>query len=187
MAEINKINVGGTNYDVRDTSKLEKTTYEVSKELACGSNGLVCLGKFGCYDSNVTIELNCTTSTSYHATILIYTQNIYANNSGGTIGCHVYDDANNAITPLITVFRPNTGSTDRNVEVYANLPGWSKNLVHVQAVALSDGGMTDVLTSVSSIPSAITGKTKVTPVNVLGTQVTYNFDSSTGTLSITTK
>lgn len=162
--------------------RLEKTTYEKSAELACGSNGKVCLGKFGVYDSNVTIELNCTTSTSYHATIVLYTQNIYANQSGGTIGCHVYEDANNAITPLLTIFRPNTGSTDRFVEVYADLPGWSKNLVHVQGVALSDGGMQDVLTTVDTIPTAITGKTLVTPVNILtdnfaskshGTHVTY--------------
>lgn len=159
---------------------LEGTTYEKSAELACGSNGLVCLGKFGAYDSNITIELNCTTSTSYHATIVIYTQNIYANQAGGTIGCHVYEDANNAITPLLKIFRPNVGSTDRKVEVYAALPGWSKNLVHVQGVALADGGMTDVLTSVTSIPTAITGKTLVTPVNVL----TNNFAPATHTHSV---
>ena len=53
--------------------------------------------------------------------------------------------------------------------MYANLAGWSKNLIHVQAVSLSDGGMTDVLTSVSTIPTSITGKTKVEPVNVLTT------------------
>lgn len=159
---------------------LEKTTYEKSAELACSSNGKVCLGKFGAYDTNITIELNCTTSTSYHATIVIYTQNIYANNSGGTIGCHVYDDANNAITPLITVFRPNTGSTDRKVEVYADLPGWSKNLVHVQGVAIADGGMTDVLTSVSSIPTAITGKTKVTPENILTKNLKYTLPAASG-------
>ena len=174
---------GNASINVTVGGRLEKTTYEKSAELACGSNGLVCLGKFGAYDTNITIELNCTTSTSYHATIVIYTQNIYANQAGGTIGCHVYEDANNAITPLLKIFRPNVGSTDRKVEVYAALPGWSKNLVHVQGVALSDGGMTDVLTSVTSIPTAITGKTLVTPVNVL----TNNFVSkSSFSLSGTT-
>ena len=147
---------------------LQKTTYEKSAELACGSNGKVCLGKFGAYDTNITIELNSTTSTTYHATIVIHSQNVVSNGTGGTVGCYVYGDADNHITPLISVFRP-YGSASRQIEVYANLAGWSKNLVHVQAVALSDGGMTDVLTSVSEIPTAISGKTKVTPVNVLTT------------------
>lgn len=145
---------------------LEKTTYEKSAELACGSNGKVCLGKFGAYDTNITIELNSTTSKTYHATIVIHSQNVVANGTGGTVGCYIYDDADNNITPLITVFRP-YGSASRQIEVYANLPGWSKNLVHVQAVALSTGGMTDVLTSVDTIPTAIDGKIEITPVNVL--------------------
>lgn len=152
--------------------KVEKTTYEKSAELACGSNGKVCLGKFGAYDTNITIEINSTTSTTYHATIVIHSQNVVANGTGGTVGCYVYGDADNHITPLISVFRP-YGSASRQIEVYANLAGWSKNLVHVQAVALSTGGMTDVLTSVTEIPSSIDGKTKVTPINVL----TTNFDA----------
>lgn len=148
--------------------KISKTTYEASAELACGSNGMVCLGKFGAYDTNITIELNSTTSTTYHATIVIHSQNVVANGTGGTVGCYVYGDADNHITPLLTVFRP-YGSASRQIEVYANLPGWSKNLVHIQGVAISTGGMTDVLTSVSAIPTSISGKTKVTPVNVLTT------------------
>lgn len=155
-------------------AKLDKTTYEESKELALGSNGKVCLGKFGAYDTNITIEINSTTSTTYHATIVIHSQNVVANGTGGTVGCYVYDDADNHITPLISVFRP-YGSASRQIEVYADLPGWSKNLVHVQGVAISTGGMTDVLTSVSAIPTAIDGKIKVTPINVL----TTNFASKT--------
>lgn len=175
-------------------SYLEKTTYEKSAELACGSNGLVCLGKFGAYDTNITIELNSTTSATYHATIVIWSQNVVANGTGGGVGCYVYDDADNHITPLLSVFRP-YGSASRQIEVYANLPGWSKNLVHIQGVALSDGGMTDVLTSVSSIPTSIDGKIKVTPINVLTTNFAasshthaeipaLSYNSSTKTLTI---
>lgn len=175
-------------------SYLEKTTYEKSAELACGSNGLVCLGKFGAYDTNITIELNSTTSKTYHATIVIWSQNVVANGTAGGVGCYVYDDADNQITPLLSVFRP-YGSASRQIEVYANLPGWSKNLVHIQGVALSDGGMTDVLTSVSSIPTSIDGKIKVTPVNVLTTNFaasshthaeipTLSYNSTTKTLTI---
>lgn len=101
---------------------LEKTTYEKSAELACGSNGLVCLGKFGAYDTNITIELNSTTSQTYHATIVIWSQNVVANGTGGSVGCYVYGDADNHITPLLSIFRP-YGSASRQIEVYANLPG----------------------------------------------------------------
>lgn len=154
---------------------LEKTTYEISKELACGQNGKVCLGKFGAYDTNITIELNITTSTTYHATIVIHSQNVVANGTGGAVGCNVYDDADNHITPLLKIFRP-YGSASRQIEVYADLPGWSKNLVHVQAVAVSTGGMTDVLTSVTEIPTSIDGKRLITPVNVLYNTFALNTD-----------
>lgn len=147
---------------------LQKLTYEETKELACGSNGKVCLGKFGAYDTNITIDIDSTTSTTCHATIVIHSQNVVANGTGGTVGCYVYGDADNHITPLISVFRP-YGSASRQIEVYANLPGWSKNLVRVRAVALSTGEMTDVLTSVDTIPTAINGKITVTPINVLTT------------------
>lgn len=154
-------------------AKLAKTTYEESKELALADQGKVCLGKFGAYDTNITIELNSTTHLTYHATIVIQSQNIYSNNSQkGSASCYVYDDADNHITPLISVFYPH-GSASRQIEVYADLPTYSKNLVHVQGIGIADGGMTDVLTSVSEIPTAIDGKIKLTPVNVL----TANFAS----------
>lgn len=154
-----------TLFDAVNT-KIDKTTYEWSKELACGSNGKVCLGKFGAYDTNITINITSTTSVTYNATIVIQSQNIVANGTGGTCKVDVYGDANNAITPLLSIFRP-YGSESRQIEVYANLPGWSKNLVRVQAVALSTGGGTDILTSVSSIPTSVEGKQTVTPTNVL--------------------
>lgn len=162
------VNIGSTAQEILNeiNDKVRKTTYEATAELACGSNGKVCLGKFGAYDTNITIELNSTTSTTYHATIVIHSQNVVANGTGGSVGCNVYGDADNHITPLISVFRP-YGSANRQIEVYADLPGWSKNLVHIQGVAISTGGMTDVLTSVNSIPTAIDGKIKVAPINVL--------------------
>jgi hypothetical protein len=177
---VDAINNSNHNHEISDVTglqnaldaKLEKTTYEKSAELALGSNGKVCLGKFGAYDTNITIELNSTTHTGYHATIIIFSQNVAISSTNGSVGCYVYGDANNYVTPLLSIFRP-YGSASRQIEVYANLPGWSKNLVHVQGVALSTGGMTDVLTSVETIPTAIDGKIKVTPVNAL----TANFAS----------
>jgi hypothetical protein len=149
-----------------DSEKLDKTTYEWNKELACGPNGKVCIGKFGAYDTNITIELSSTTDKTYNATIVIRSQNIYANSTGGSCTADVYGDANNHLTPKLTIFRP-YGSASRQIEVYANLEGYSKNIVHIQAVALSDGLGTDILTSVTTIPTEIAGKLKVTPTNLL--------------------
>ena len=160
-----------SNVQTQLNAKVEKMTYEQAAELACGSNGLVCLGKFGLYDSNVTIDLDITTSITYHATIIICSQNVAANSTNGTVKCEVYGDAANTITPLLSVFRP-YGSSDVYCEVYANLPGWSKNLVHVRCVSLS-GGMKEVLTSVTAIPTSVTGKTKVTPTNMIRSNLTW--------------
>ena len=181
--------------NVITSTYLPKTTYEWNKELACGSNGKVCIGKFGAYDTNITIELSSTTSVTYNATIVIQSQNIVSNGTGGSCKVDVYGDANNSITPLLSIFRP-YGSESRQIEVYANLPGWSKNIVHIQAVALSTGGGTDILTSVSSIPTEIDGKTKVTPTNLLtstfatkssiGNMVTSDTTFSAGSQIVTT-
>ena len=166
------------------SGKLDKTTYEWNKELACGSNGKVCLGKFGCYDSNVTIELRCTTSTTYSATIVIATQNIAKNSTGGTIQVGVYGDASNSITPLLSIFRP-YGSADRLVEVYANLPGWSKNFVHVKQLGAASTETVDILTSVTEIPTSITNKTKLTNDGTVGNGKVCNLLKSNYLSSIT--
>ena len=53
---------------------LEKTSYEYSKELACGgSDTLVLLGSFPCYDSNVTMTISCTAATSYYGVLIMAT------------------------------------------------------------------------------------------------------------------
>ena len=151
-------------------AKLEKITYEKSAELSCSSNGKVCLGKFSAGDTNITIEINSTTHVTYHATIVIQSQNVISNgvHEDFNASCVVYGDADDHVTPLLSVFCP-YGSASREIEVYASLAGWSKNIVHVQAVGITGDSMTDVLKSVDSIPTAIDGKKKLTPVNALTT------------------
>ena len=135
-----------------------KTTYEWNKALSCGSNGKICIGKFQMYDSNVTIHLSITTNITYNATIVIQSQNLNRATSYGSIRCDVYGDFQNSITPLISVFRPNPNTANGAVEVYANLPGWSKNILHIQALGL-EADATDIVTSVSEVPSSVAGKT----------------------------
>lgn len=150
------------------SGKLDKITYEYNKELALGSNGLVCLGKFPCYDSNVTIDLDSTTNTQYHGTIILATQNINTS-GGGTHSIKVYGDANNTLTPNVK-YSYNSGSNV--ISIYAALSGWSKNLAHVRAVALS-GAPTDILTSISAIPSDAT-KTATNALAVVARTNNYN-------------
>ena len=173
------------------SGKLDKTTFEWNKQLANGSNGKVCLGKFFMYDSNVTINMTLTTSVTYNATVVIRSQNLNREGSAGGINVDVYSDPKNTITPLLTIFRPDPNTASGSVEVYANLGGWSKCLVHVQGVGLetkTEGGTShtgayDILTNVSDIPTEVENKTLVTPRNMLTTtfQPLGSYLTTTGT------
>lgn len=147
-----------------DVGSVPKLTYEWNKELTCGSNGLVCLGKFPCYDTNITIDIDSTTSTTYHGTLVIATQNINTT-GGGVLKATVYGDAAGTLSSVIKI---QYGSGSNVVSVYCNFPGWSKNLIHVRAVALSSTA-SDVLTSVTSIPTTA----NITATNAL-TSKYYN-------------
>lgn len=173
------------------SGKLDKTTFEWNKQLSNGSNGKVCLGKFFMYDSNVTINMTLTTSVTYNATVVIRSQNLNREGSAGGINVDVYNDPKNTITPLLTIFRPEPNTASGSVEVYANLGGWSKCLVHVQGVGLetkTEGGSShtgayDILTNVSDIPTEVENKTLVTPRNMLTTtfQPLGSYLTTTGT------
>lgn len=136
---------------VEQIGAVEKTTHEYNKELAIGQYGKVCIGKFPMYDSNITVEINSTTDKTYHGTLVIATQNI--NESlGGVYQATVYGDATNSLTDSIKIEYLN-GS--RVFSVYINLPSWSKNLLHIQCVALRSTP-TDIATLVDEIPSTAT-------------------------------
>lgn len=149
-----------TNDHNHDSRYLQKVTYEWNKELALGSahTGKVCIGKFPMYDSNIVINVNSTTNNSFHGTLVIATQNINTS-GGGTKNCVVYGDATNEFTNSIRI-KYVSGS---NVfSVYCNFPKWSKNLVHIKAMALA-GTPTDIVTAIDAIPSDAT----ILPTNAL--------------------
>ena len=149
--------------------KLDNITYEFNKELALGSDGKVCIGKFPMYDSNITVDINSTTSTTYHGTLVIATQNINTT-GGGSYTATVYGDASNTLTGNIKI---KYVSGSNHFEVYINLPGWSKNSIHVKCVALA-GAPTNVVEKVSSIPSNAT----IVPVNALTTTFVSKTDAN---------
>lgn len=158
-------------------SKLGKTTYEYNKELAIGSTGKVCIGKFPMYDSNISVEIKSTTSTTYNGTLVIATQNINTT-GGGSYTATVYGDASNSLTDAIKI-QYLSGS---NVfSVYVNLPSWSKNLLHIQCVALA-GTPTDIATTVTEVPSTAT----IVPTNALKAQLDAKQATITGGASTIT-
>ena len=161
-AELNYTDGVTSNIQTQLNKKLDKTTYEYNKELALGSTGKVCIGKFPMYDSNISVEIKSTTSTTYNGTLIIATQNINTT-GGGSYTATVYGDASNSLTNLIKI---HYGSGSNVFSVYIDLPTWSKNLLHIQCVNLASAP-TDIATSISSIPSNAT----IVPTNALKTQL----------------
>lgn len=153
---------------VSPNTYLPKVTYEYNKELALGSNGLVCIGKFPMYDSNITVDINTTTNVPYHGTLVIATQNINTT-GGGTYKAVVYGDADNSLTEMIKI---EYLSGSNVFSVYCNFPGWSKNLIHIKFIS-SKGAPTDVVTSITEIPTTAT----IVPINA----IKANFASSSHT------
>lgn len=152
--------------------KLDKTTYEFNKELNLGSSGKVCIGKFPMYDSNITVTINSTTNTTYHGVLVIATQNIDTS-LGGTYKAVVYGDASNSLTSSIKIQYLNGSNV---FAVYIDLPGWSKNLMHIQCSALK-AAPTDIATMVDAIPSTAT----IVPTNALTTAFAASSGITAGT------
>lgn len=137
---------------------IPKTTYEWNREVAFGQTGVLYIGAFPMYDSNITVDIDATTSTTYHATLVIATQNIN-NTGGGSLTATVYGDATNTITPNIYIAYV---SGSNNVRVYFKPQSWSKNLIHIRCVSLA-GTPTNICSDISSLPSDATKK----PTNAL--------------------
>jgi hypothetical protein len=145
---------------VSPSTYLPKVTYEYNKELSLSSNGKVCIGKFPMYDSNITVDISSTTTDTYHGTLVIASQNINTT-GGGTYKAVVYGDATNTITPAIRI---EYLSGSNVFSVYANLPGWSKNFIHIKFIS-SKGAPTTIVELATAIPDTAT----IIPINALTT------------------
>lgn len=131
------------------SGKLNKTTYEYNEELALGSNGKVLIGIFPMYDTNLTIRISSTTNVTYNGTLVIATQNFGSNNR--IIRCDLYGDATGNLYDCLVV-QQSSDVTNPLISVYGNFAGYSKNLVHIQAVGLS-GSPEELMTSTTTIPT----------------------------------
>lgn len=143
-------NVSSYSQTESDGKYLPKVTYEWNKEISFGSSGYLLIGKFPMYDSNITVDINSTTSGTYHGTLVIATQNINTS-KGGSYTCTVYGDATGTLSSALRVQYSN-GSNKFNV--YFQPPGWSKNLIHIKALSLNSAPTeSEICTSVSSVPT----------------------------------
>ena len=131
------------------SGKLDKTTYEYNEELALGSNGKVLIGIFPMYDTNLTVHISSTTSTTYSGTLVIATQNFGGPNR--IIRCNLYGDATGTLHSCLVV-QQSSDVTDSRIFIYGNFAGWSKNLVHIQAVGLA-GPPEELMVSATTIPT----------------------------------
>ena len=151
MADIKKIKVGGTTYDIKDATKLPKVTYEWNKEFAAGSNGAISLGRYNIYDSQLTFDITSTTNQSLSGKLVIATQN-------GTIHqAKVFGDASGTLASKLIIYQSAISNSRSWVEVFCNFNGWSKNKVHVYAVALNSATVQKQMTSVTisnGVPAA---------------------------------
>ena len=148
------------------SGKLDKTKYEVNKTIDFGSSGVLYVGKFKVYDTNVTCEVTSTTNVTYSGKLVIATQNYVISEA------KVYGDATNTVAPNFFI-KPSTTS-DPYIEVYFKPESWSKNVVHIYGSNIQ-AEPTDVCTNVPSVPSTATSK----PKNAL------TFELSGTTLTIT--
>lgn len=138
--------------DIPDISgKLDKTTYEVNKTIDFGSSGVLYVGKFKVYDTNVTCEITSTTSVTYSGKLVIATQNYVITQMT------VYGDAANTVAPNFYV-KPSSESNPY-IEVYFKPSSLSKNVVHIYGSNIQ-AEPTNVCTNVPSVPSTATLKPK---------------------------
>lgn len=133
------------------SGKLDKTTYEVNKTIDFGSSGVLYVGKFKVYDTNVTCEVTSTTNVTYSGKLVIATQNY------GIQQMTVYGDAANTVAPNFFV-KPSS-SSNPYIEVYFKPSSWSKNVVHIYGSNIQ-AEPTNVCTNVSAVPSTATLKPK---------------------------
>lgn len=152
MADISKIKLpDGTTYNLKDTTKLEKITNEWNREIAFGSSGILKIGAFPVYDTNITVEIQTTTNCTYNGILIIAAQNNVIQQAS------VYGDYADTIGS--NLFIKPSSTSDKIVEIYFKPPSYSKNLIHIRCLAPASRIDTSTLIqNVSAVPSTATLK-----------------------------
>lgn len=133
-------------------AKLGKTTYEWNKEYAAGRNGAVSLGRYNLYDTQLTFDITSTTSESISGKLVIASQN------GRIMQAKVFGDATGSLVSKLVIYQTAVSGSRSWIEVFCNFAGWSKNKVHIYAVALNSATVENQMASVTftnGVPSPI--------------------------------
>ena len=118
--------------------------YEYNKAISFGESGYLYIGKFPIYDTNITVDISSTTSTTYSGKLVIACQN-YA-----VLKASVFGDYSNTVTPNIYYKK-----VDNTVEIYFKPTAWSKNVIHITGCGIR-GEVTHVCENISAIPTDAT-------------------------------
>ena len=160
-------------------AKLDKTTYEWNKEFVAGSNGAISLGRYNVYDSQLTFDITSTTNQSLSGKLVIATQN-------GTIHqAKVFGDASGTLVSKLIIYQSAISNSRSWVEVFCNFNGWSKNKVHIYAVALNSATVEKQMTSVT-ISNGVPAAANVTSGDTKWTGAIVNDFSHSHGISIKT-
>lgn len=118
--------------------------YEYNKAISFGESGYLYIGKFPIYDTNITVDISSTTSTTYSGKLVIACQNYVV------LKASVFGDYSNTVTPNIYYRK-----VDNTVEIYFKPTAWSKNVIHITGCGIR-GEVTHVCENISTIPSDAT-------------------------------
>ena len=146
--------MSSTDYDVRDTSKLEKITYEYNKEVAVGASaGTICIGKFPCATTNITVDINMTSGNTIYQGTLIISANGTNASGGGSVTAQVEGDAKNTLTSNI-YYR--YASDSNIIPIYLTTPANARVVLHIKCV--SPASAPTAIATTEAKPSAVTSK-----------------------------
>ena len=112
--------------------------YEYNKAISFGESGYLYIGKFPIYDTNITVDISSTTSTTYSGKLVIACQN-YA-----VLKASVFGDYSNMVTPNIYY-----KVVDNTVEVYFVPQAWSKNVIHITGCGIQ-GNVTHICEKINA-------------------------------------
>jgi hypothetical protein len=160
-------------------TKLDKLPCEWVREYSAGGTaGYLLIGSFPMYDSNITINIDSTTTTTYHGTLVIATQNVSTTSIGSAHTITVYDDPTGTISNAIRVTW-NSGSSNYNV--YFTPSTWSKTFIHIRGLGnnMEKTDESKICTFTAGTAPATTSG--LTVVNALIAQLDTKASSSHGT------
>jgi len=133
MPEITKIRVASTDYDVRDTSKLEKITYEYNKEVTVGTSAsTICIGKFPCATTNIAVDIDMVGGSTVYQGTLVVAANGVNTSAGGSVTAQLEGDAKNNLTSNI-YYHYVSGSNV--IPIYLTAPANARVILHIKCVS----------------------------------------------------